>query len=107
MVQLSKDKKQQAVIELSARKKTSISIVKNYGVDRASLYNWKKKMLDSKDVEPMAKVKNTIKKEELLQEIDELSQQAYNLKRQVHQLQLEKDILEKVAEVIKKTRVSV
>ena len=66
-----------------------------------TLYNWKHQLLGDKEVEPLSKPKK-ITTIELQNEIKDLNIQAEELRRQVYQLQLEKDVLEKAAEIIKK-----
>lgn len=86
---------------LCAKENAAQSVADKYGVDRMTLYNWKHKLLGDKEVPPLDKSK--IMTDELLQnEIKELSTQAEELKRQVYQLKLEKDVLEKAAEILKK-----
>ena len=101
LINLSKKEKAQAVIKLCAKEKTASAIADEYGVERTSLYNWKHELLGDKDVSPMRKKKST-NTSELQEEIKVLNNQAEELRRQVYQLQLEKDVLEKAAEVIKK-----
>lgn len=102
LVQLSNEMKIQAVMEFCAREESVYTISKKYGVDRVSLYNWKKTMLGNKEIKPMSKIITKTSVEELQIEVSKLAKQADELSQQVYQLQLEKDILEKSAEVIKK-----
>ena len=105
LVNLTKEQKEQAVIELCAKVETAESVADKYSVSRTSLYNWKEKMLGKEEVKPMPKNKNTVSSEnveELQQQVSDLSKQAEELQRQVYHLQLEKDVLEKAAEIIKK-----
>ncbi len=102
LVHLPENIKKQAVIDFCERNKTAENIANDYGVNRTALYNWKKEKLGDKDVPAMPKRKAKKTVEELKIEIDEFNQQAEELKRQVYRLQLEKDILEKASEVIKK-----
>lgn len=101
LVNLSKEDKTQAVIEFCAREETVSVIAEKYGVERSSLYNWKHELLGEKEVAPMQKNKNQ-STADLQEEISELHIRSEELRRQVYQLQLEKDVLEKAAEVIKK-----
>ena len=103
LINLSKEEKTQAVIELCAKEKTASIIANEYGVERTSLYNWKHDLLGNKEVKPMPK-KKKMDLSELQEEIETLNNQAEELRRRVYQLQLEKDVLEKAAEVIKKGR---
>ena len=103
LVNLPKEEKIQAVIALCSKEYTGDSIAKKYGVNRVSLYNWKHQLLGDKEVEPMTK-KQLQNVSELQNEISKLNEQAEILKRQVYQFQLEKDILEKATEIIKKNK---
>lgn len=102
MVNLSENEKKQAVIELCAKEETASAIATKYGVERTSLYNWKKDLLGDKEIEPMPKKRTKPEVTTLQEEVTQLYKQADELKRQVYQLQLEKDVLEKAAEIIKK-----
>jgi len=101
LVKLSEEEKMQAVTDLCAKVKPADDVAKQYGVNRASLYNWKHKLLGDKEITPMKK-KKPQSVEELKNEIKDLNTEAENLRKQVYRLQLEKDVLEKAAEVIKK-----
>lgn len=106
MVNLSEKDKFNAVTELCLKEETAQTVAEKYGVERMTLYNWKHQLLGDKEVEPLSKPKK-ITTIELQNEIKDLNIQAEDLRRQVYQLQLEKDVLEKAAEIIKKTRVSI
>lgn len=101
MIQLPQQEKKQTTIELCAREEKANNIANKYGVSRTSLYNWKNSLLGDKEVAPMPK-KKKLEIVELQDEISSLTTQAEELRRHVYQLQLEKDVLEKAAEVIKK-----
>lgn len=105
LVDLSRDEKQQAAIELLSRNGSAQELADKYGVSRYSLYNWKWKLIDedvkrfmSKDT----KRNNTKEANELKAEVESLRKEAYELSREVYRLQLEKDVLEKASEIIKK-----
>ena len=108
MVHLSKEQKEQVAIELCTRDGSAQEIADKYNVSRYSVYNWAWDLLGKGNVSPMPKKKRTVaatKQEEveaLKQEIEQLHSKADELQRQVYRLQLEKDVLEKAAEVIKK-----
>ena len=101
MVNLSEKDKFNAVTELCLKEETAQTVAEKYGVERMTLYNWKHQLLGDKEVEPLSKPKK-ITTIELQNEIKDLNIQAEELRRQVYQLQLEKDVLEKAAEIIKK-----
>ncbi len=108
LVHLSKEQKEQAVIELCTRDGSAQEIADKYNVSRYYVYNWAWDLLGKGNVSPMPKKKistTTYKQEDvkaLKQEIEQLRDEADELQRQVYHLQLEKDVLEKAAEVIKK-----
>ena len=108
LVHLSKEQKEQVAIELCTRDGSAQEIADKYNVSRYSVYNWAWDLLGKGNVSPMPKKKRTVaatKQEDveaLKQEIEQLHSKADELQRQVYRLQLEKDVLEKAAEVIKK-----
>ncbi len=99
LVNLSKSEKLLAVTELCAKDNTATEVAKKYGVERMTLYNWKHKLLGDKEILPLSKHTTS---RDLQNEIKDLNIQAENLRRQIYKLQLEKDALEKAAEIIKK-----
>ena len=79
------------------------------GVSRAAMYDWKQRLLRKGDEHSMAKktlkTESTSKEtEELLSERAKLTDQVTELQKQIYRLQLEKDVLEKAAEVTKMLR---
>ena len=98
MIQFSEEKKKDAVISLCTRDTSAAVVAEEYGVSRACLYNWKKQLLDKKDENSMVHSK----KPNLPDDKDELQAELESLRKQVHKLQLEIDILTKAAEIIKK-----
>ena len=108
LVHLSKEQKEQVAIELCTRDGSAQEIADKYNVSRYSVYNWAWDLLGKGNVSPMPKKKpdTTAVTQEtvdsLKQEIEQLHNEAEDLKCQVYRLQLEKDVLEKAAEVLKK-----
>lgn len=108
LVHLTKEQKEQAAIELCTRDGSAQEIADKYDVSRYSVYNWAWNLLGKGNVSPMPKKKpdTTAVTQEtvdsLKQEIEQLHNEAEELKRQVYRLQLEKDVLEKAAEILKK-----
>ena len=108
LVHLSKEQKEQVAIELCTRDGSAQEIADKYNVSRYSVYNWAWNLLGKGNVSPMPKktpdttavTQETV--DSLKQEIEQLHKEAENLKRQVYRLQLEKDVLEKAAEILKK-----
>lgn len=106
MIKCAQEDKKAAVIEACTSSETVKSIAAKYGVSRTSIYNWKNSLLRRGCEHSMAKKKKLLDTEksidELKSERDQLSQQVLELQQQIHRLELEKDVLEKVAELIKK-----
>ena len=110
-VYFSQSQKEQAVIDFCAKVGSSEEIAAKYGTSRESLYAWKKKLLPKEIPKQMAKRKEPTTREEaeamiaeLKAEVAQLTEQTEDLKKQVYRLDLEKSILEKAAEVLKKGR---
>ena len=108
LVQLSKEQKEQVAIELCTRDGSAQEIADKYNVSRYSVYNWAWDLLGKGNVSPMPKKKhitapaNMEEVASLKKEIEQLHTEAEDLERQVYRLRLEKDVLEKAAEIIKK-----
>lgn len=108
LVHLSKEQKEQVAIELCTRDGSAQEIADKYNVSRYSVYNWAWDLLGKGNVSPMPKKKRDTKpvtSEEvasLKKEIEQLQSEAEELQHQVYRLRLEKDVLEKAAEIIKK-----
>lgn len=105
LVNLSQEEKKQAVIELCTKEETAKTIANKYNINRGSLYNWKNELLGKERVASMPKNNKKIVNEnieDLQQQVSTLAKQAEELHREIYLLQLEKDILEVAAEVIKK-----
>ena len=89
--------KTQAVIDLCSRKTSAKNVADTHETSKVSLYKWKKQLAPEKTTKV-----NKINKQPLLDDTDTLSEEVSNLKKQIHQLQLERDILEKANEILKK-----
>ena len=110
-VYLSQSQKEQAVIDLCSRSMSAKEIAEKYNTTREMLYYWKDKLLPKEIPTQMAKKKEPKTREEaeamiaeLKAEVAQLTEQTEDLKKQVYRLDLEKSILEKAAEVLKKGR---
>lgn len=102
-VYLSSNYKIQAVTDLCVHEKTAEEIAKDYNIERTSIYIWREQLLGKKeDIPIMPKRETKTSADALKDEIAELNNQAEELKKQIYRLQLEKDVLEKAAEIIKK-----
>jgi transposase InsO family protein/transposase-like protein len=112
LVKCTNEQKEQAVIRLCAKDGTAKTIANDFGVTTASLYTWRKQLLNerwdttvpNKLKPPSAKVKSDSSKSEALltDEKQSLAKQVEELKVEVHRLQMERDILEKAGELLKK-----
>ncbi|WP_058974205.1 IS3 family transposase, partial [Type-D symbiont of Plautia stali] len=94
----SHSERTQAVRDLCNRSGTALKVAQNIGVSVPVLYKWKKDLIDDETYQFMRKRKTAPpdkNQEALLEEVS-------RLKQQVHQLQLERDILTKANELIKK-----
>ena len=97
-VSFSDEQKRRAVIDLCSRSSAAESVAKSVGVSRQVLYMWKRKLLEKGVSTAMSAKDNkspSDDREELIQEVE-------LLRKQIHQLQLEHDILKKANELLKK-----
>lgn len=81
---------------MAIRDDTVDKVSKKTKVSRTSLYKWKNEL-----VSPI--LENKIK-DNSLSELDELKNEVARLKKDIYRLTMEKDILEKATELLKKTR---
>ena len=117
MVKLNQQQKEHAVVELCSHTAAAQDIANRYGVAKSTVYKWKQQLLNKGEPDPVTR-KNTDptpsnplpdNPEELRSEVTRLREettdhqkQAEELQKQVYRLQLERDVLEKAAETIKK-----
>jgi transposase InsO family protein/transposase-like protein len=90
--------KQSAVIALCMRPATAQAVADDLGVSRGSLYKWKNQLLDHDVSVPMKRQQDTPASSDQA----DLKQQLETLRRDVRRLQLEKDLLQKANELLKK-----
>ena len=104
VVRCSQEQKDQAIIDYCSGEKTPKQISEEFGISPYTIYGWKKKLLGQKETMKKVKASNNSVKNitDLKDEVEQLRQEAEILKKQVYRLQLEKDVLEKSAEIIKK-----
>lgn len=104
VVRCSQEQKDQAIIAYCSGEKTPKQISEEFGISPYTIYGWKKKLLGQKETMKKVKASNNSVKNitDLKDEVEQLRQEAEILKKQVYRLQLEKDVLEKSAEIIKK-----
>lgn len=91
-----------ASIKLTCREGPAEDLVQETQISRTSLYKWKRQLIPHGECLKMSK--DSSNEVELTAEIAELKRQAILLQKEVHKLQLEKDALEKAAELIKKAK---
>lgn len=107
LVKCTPQQKEQAVVDYCAGSKTPTEIAKTYGVSPNAIYGWKKKLLSERcaamPTKPPSEVPNNEKSiDRLCTEKEALEQKVMDLEREVYRLQLERDILEKAGEILKK-----
>jgi transposase InsO family protein/transposase-like protein len=94
---LTPAEKQSAVVALCMRQEAAQSVAQELGVSRPSLYNWKNQLLGKE-----ASMKRPPKDCPPSSQQNELEQQLEALRRDIQRLQLEKDVLKKANELLKK-----
>ena len=102
-VELTPEQKKEAVLDLCSRDGSAKKVAAKYGVSRTALYKWKDGLLGK---EPALRKRKETKlsddKDALLAKVESLKEQVETLEKQIHRLQLERDVLEVTAEIIKK-----
>jgi transposase InsO family protein len=104
-VEYTYEQKRDAVIDMCARREAARIIAEKHGIDRDTLYRWKYDLLGKEAPASMPKdnaktAEETV--ESLRADIDALKTSKAELEREVYRLNMEKDILEVAAELIKK-----
>ena len=96
--ELTPEAKQAAVIALCMRPASAQAVADDLGVSRGSLYKWKNQLLDHEASAPMKHQQDAPANSDPA----ELEQQLETLQRDIRRLQLEKDVLKKANELLKK-----
>lgn len=106
MVEYPQKEKKQAVIDLCVRQDSAQGIADAHGVSRVSLYKWKKQLLGEERCSAMPKKKTPASEDiaTLEKRIENLQAQEAALTEKLYRAQLEYDILEKAAELLKKAQ---
>ena len=104
-VEYTHEQKIDAIVSLASGEKRPIDLEVELGVTKSTISQWKHQLL--KEGEPYAMKRNTIdpqsdRKTYLEEQCSDLKTELNMLQRQVTKLQMEKDILEKAASVLKK-----
>ena len=112
LLRYTREQKEKAVVALCSRSKSAKEVANEMGVTRETLYNWKRQLLNEGCNRPMANrdkfPKSSLDKDHkdqpvpLQSEREHLTKQVSELKQEIYRLKLERDILEKAAEIIKK-----
>ena len=90
--------KQAAVIGLCCRQESALVVAERLGVCRPTLYNWKNQLLGREAPASMKCHNNSPP----VPEREELERQLQSLQRDIRQLQLERDLMKKANEILKK-----
>ena len=102
LVRCNEEQKQEAVIAYVSGQSTPHELSKIYGISARTIYGWRDKYLTNGCVGKMPKVKHKESADELKNRINDLEERAKELEKEVFRLQLERDVLAKAAEIIKK-----
>ena len=104
MVECSQEMKEQAVIDLCARKGSAQKVAATHGASRVSLYKWKKQLLGEERIAamPRKEIPQSTDVTALEQRIAALQAEEVALNEKLYRARLEYDILKKAAELLKK-----
>ena len=93
-IRYPREVKEAAVLALCTRTTSAKDVAKEYNVTREGLYNWKKQLLGSGDAYQM--------KQRISNNSDKSCDDVITLQQEVHRLKLERDVLEKAIDLLKK-----
>jgi len=96
--ELAPEAKQAAVIAFCMRSASAQAVADDVGVSRGSLYKWKNQLLGHETSAPMKRQQDAPASSDRA----ELEEQLEALRRDIRRLQLEKDVLKKASELLKK-----
>lgn len=99
-VKITPEQRETAVKEHLSGEKTPSQLARELSVTPSTIHHWSKKLLDTPTQKISSELSDNVP--ELYSEIKKLKGEAEALRKQVFRLQLERDILEKAAEIIKK-----
>ena len=97
LVRYTEEEKKEAALDAAIRDESMAKISKKTKASATSLYSWKKKYI-SDELDHL--IQNDMQNNN--DEIDKLREEISSLKKDIYRLKMEKDILEKAAELIKK-----
>lgn len=98
-VQYTEEEKKEAALDAAIRDESMAKISEKTKASATSLYNWKKKYI-SDELDHL--IQNDRQNNNNDDEIDKLKEEILSLKKDIYRLKMEKDILEKAVELIKK-----
>ncbi len=114
VVKCTIEQKEQAVKDYCTGKSTPTKIARAFGINPNTVYTWKRKMLGQetniqmprkKDIKTADSVISEVESlDKLRSEKESLAKQVKDLEKDIYRLQLERDILEKASEILKKDR---
>ncbi len=114
VVKCTTEQKEQAVKDYCTGKSTPTEIAGEYGINPNTVYTWKRKLLGQetnshmprkKDIQPADAVIGDVESlSKLRSEKEVLAKQVQDLEKDIYRLQMERDILEKAGEILKKDR---
>lgn len=113
MIQCTQEQKEEAVAAvLCTRGKTGQEIAEEYGVSRPALYKWRRRFLAGEGGMVMPKMDEDrkaleAKNAEVLKELQRARRELEETEKRLHRTRMECDVLEKVAEELKKRRAPV
>jgi len=109
VIQYTDEQKVNAVVSVASGEKTAKDLESEIGVTRSTISQWKRQLLGKGEMSVMGKKKpgkaskrQSGQNTDLREECEILKEERDKLQRQVYQLQMEKDILEKAATILKK-----
>ena len=98
MAQLTKEQKKDAVLDFCTREGSATDVAKKFDISSVTLYKWKKQLLGEEELKTM----NKSRKQTLSDDRDALLMEVEALKKQIYRQQMEFDVLNEAAEIIKK-----
>ena len=108
-ISYSLDQKSDRVLDMLHRERPVTEIQREYNVSRSSLYKWQSQVLAVEVLEKMRKKKNgkedkDLSLEQLKEEHQKLAREYQMLQGEVKRLEVEKDILTEIVNIIKKEK---
>ncbi|MCK5847612.1 MAG: transposase, partial [Caldisericia bacterium] len=101
-IQYTLEQKQEMVIDLCTREGSAKEVAKANGATRRDLYSWKLKLLGKGYPKAMPKKENKLTSKAVSKDKEALLSEIEVLKNQIEKLKIEKMILDKAAEIVKK-----